>query len=64
MAWQGRERVLRWPCEVIIGPRGIMELVKPRLLYQHGTHLRGEQWSPQELCQGIGKDEVEVMEIF
>ena len=64
MAWQACGCVLRRPCEVTIGPRCIVQPVRPRWLCRRGAHLRGERWSPRELRQGIGKDEVEAMEIL
>jgi hypothetical protein len=64
MAWQTRRCVLRRPCEVTIGPRGIVQPVRPRRLGRCNAHLWGERWSPRELRQGVVEDEVEAMEIL
>jgi hypothetical protein len=64
MAWQTYGCVLRRLCETTIGPRNIVQPVRPHRLSWRGAHLWGEQWSLRELRQGIAKDEVEVMEIL
>jgi hypothetical protein len=64
VVWQTRGCVLCRPCAATISPRGIVQPVRPRWLRWRGAHLWGDQCSPRELRQGIGKDEVEAMEIF
>jgi hypothetical protein len=64
MVWQAYGCVLRRSCEVTIGPRGIMQPIRPRRLCRHGAHLQGERWSPREMHQGVSEDEVEAMDIL